>query len=311
MFAHFKVYLGATADGSVLDEECTILTYGSTELTCSSAPASRSRRRNLNTLITGEGSNLALLIPTFQPTGGESVLAGVDGPSVGGEEAIVLPTTGGSETIVLPAGSGGESTLDPVSHTLSTISDEVLAPLGLQTIDLCIAPAWAGMCDNDPPFEVSLVPTSLEITQLRQHNNPRPLRVVDCDETSGCIKVKYGGAYSGNYTWDITSTDPAKGKIVTDGKEFRAVVEVTDVTPAESSVLGGAELTLTGQVFQEDIDKNIVKVGAEWWSGIDHYCYLTEVVSPNQIKCRLPYDGNRETKAYDVIYFMSTYEEGN
>ena len=133
--------------------------------------------------------------------------------------------------------------------------------MGLGTVELCIAPAWTGMCDNDPPFEVSLVPQELELTQLRQHNNPRPLNVVGCDESTGCILVKYGGAYSGTYTWDIESTDPAHGTIDTVGEEFRALVEVTEVVPSESSVLGGAELTLRGQVFQDAIEDNIVKVG--------------------------------------------------
>lgn len=84
-----------------------------------------------------------------------------------------------------------------------------------------------------------------------------------------------------------------------------------EVVPTESSVLGGAELTLRGTGFQEALGDNIVKVGAQWWSGIDHYCYMTEVVSTEEVKCRLPLDLNREEKAYDVIYFMSTFEEGN
>jgi hypothetical protein len=136
--------------------------------------------------------------------------------------------------------------------------------------------------------------------------------VVGCDETTGCILVKYGGAYSGTYTWDIESTDPAHGTVDTTGEEFRALVEVTEVIPSESSVLGGAELTLRGGVFQEAIEDNIVKVGAQWWSGIDHYCYMTEVISANEIRCRLPLDRNREANnPYDVIYFLSTFEEGN
>ena len=57
--------------------------------------------------------------------------------------------------------------------------------------------------------------------------------------------------------------------------------------------------------------ENIVKVGDRWWDGVDHYCYVTEVVSPSEVRCRLPLDYQREEIAYDVIYFASTYEEGN
>jgi hypothetical protein len=65
-------------------------------------------------------------------------------------------------------------------------------------------------------------------------------------------------------------------------------------------------------VFSKDIKENIVKVGDRWWDGVDHYCYMTEVVSPTEVKCRLPLDLNREANfGYDVIYFASTYEEGN
>jgi hypothetical protein len=57
--------------------------------------------------------------------------------------------------------------------------------------------------------------------------------------------------------------------------------------------------------------ENIVKVGDRWWDGVDHYCYVTEVVSPSEVRCRLPLDYQREEIAYDVIYFASTFEEGN
>jgi hypothetical protein len=306
-YAHYKVYLGANDDGSDPTEECTILTYGSTELTCSSAPSETSRRRNLS----GEGRNLAVLIPEFQPTGEGSVIEGTDGPSVTAETAVDVSSEGAWVPVVIPSG-GGETTIDPVSYTLTTVTEDIQSPMGLLTIELCMDPVWTGMCDGDTPFEVSLVPTALELSQLTQDYDPRPLNVVACDDTTGCIDVKYGGAYSGNYTWDIESTgDAAVGKIDTTGIEFRALVEVTEVTPTESSVLGGAELTLRGQVFQEAIEDNIVKVGDQWWSGIDHYCYMTEVVSVNEVKCRLPLDLNREATDYDVIYFMSTFEEGN
>ena len=89
------------------------------------------------------------------------------------------------------------------------------------------------------------------------------------------------------------------------------MIEISDIQPRESSILGGAELTLTGGVFSMDIEENIVKVGTQWWDGVDHYCYITEVVSPTEVKCRLPFDANREAIAYETIYFSSTFEEGN
>ena len=208
-YAGFKIYLGANDDGSELAEECTIVSYSSTELVCSSAPVSTSRRRRLT-----EGRHLGILVPVLEPTGEDSVIEGTDGPA---SEIVAepdnTPTPVGGEEVVV----GGETRVDPVSYTLNSVSDPTLSTRALTTIELCIDPVWIGMCANDPPFEVSLVPTSLEISQMNQDYDPRPLRVVGCEESTGCIDVKYGGAYAGNYTWDITSTDPAIGKIDTAG----------------------------------------------------------------------------------------------
>lgn len=127
-WARFKVYLGATEDGSQLGEECTILTYSSTQLTCRSGPVADARRRNLF----GESErHLAVVIPSFEPSGEGSVIEGDDGPASseaafgpgGGETAWVDPSGGGSsETVVIPGG-GGETIVDPNVHTLSSVTE--------------------------------------------------------------------------------------------------------------------------------------------------------------------------------------------
>jgi hypothetical protein len=168
-----------------------------------------------------------------------------------------------------------------------------------------------GMCGFDPPFNVTIRAIKLETTQLNINNEgDRNLNVIDCDDTNGCIVIKYGGGYSGKYEWEIKSMDPDVGNLDTSEHPLSILVEVTDVQPTESAVIGGAELTLKGGIFSEKMVENIVKVGDQWWDGVDHYCYVTEVISPSEVRCRLPLDYNREEKAYDVIYFASTYEEG-
>ena len=120
------------------------------------------------------------------------------------------------------------------------------------------------MCNENngnPPFNVSIEPVELEISQLRVTEAPRKLNVVNCDQSTGCIEVKFGGGYSGDYEWVVESTNTSVGNIDTSEHPLKILVEVTDVQPGQSSRLGGAELTLTGGVFSTDIAENIVKVG--------------------------------------------------
>ena len=67
-------------------------------------------------------------------------------------------------------------------------------------------------------------------------------------------------------------------------------------------------MTITGQHFSDVITDNPVKIGYEYISGTDHYCYVLET-SEYEIKCRTAEDWNRVTDTTNVIVFASTSEE--
>jgi hypothetical protein len=100
----------------------------------------------------------------------------------------------------------------------------------------------------------------------------------------------------------------ANGYISTLGVPFTAKIEVTDFQPRSGSLYGGTLLTITGAHFSDVITDNPVKVGYEYITGVDHYCYVQET-SETQIKCRIAEDYNRIAQDQEVIVFASTFEE--
>ena len=100
----------------------------------------------------------------------------------------------------------------------------------------------------------------------------RPLRVVDVDPTAKTITVKYGGAYSGMY--DIVVSN-STGNIFCD-IQLEVIFEVTDFTPKQGSQFGGTLVTITGRHFSDVATDNPVKIGYEYITGTDHYCYVVE-----------------------------------
>jgi hypothetical protein len=135
----------------------------------------------------------------------------------------------GRTPIIIP---GPDVVVDPATLSVASVSESTLSPIGLQTVELCLNADYpkAGMCDlvdGDPPFNVSIKPVELELTQLTVNEAPRKLNVVKCDEATGCLEVKYGGAYSGTYEWEIVSA--AHGNIDTSAHPLKVVVEVIDI----------------------------------------------------------------------------------
>lgn len=135
----------------------------------------------------------------------------------------------------------------------------------------------------------------------------RALNVVAADPVAKTITVKYGGAYSGTY--DLVVTNPS-GNVFSD-VTFAATFEITDFTPKTGSVYGGTLVTITGRHFSDDDPtQNPVKIGYEYITGTDHYCYIVET-SEYEIKCRTAIDTGRQPSTTEVIVFASTSEEAS
>ena len=108
------------------------------------------------------------------------------------------------------------------------------------------------------------------------------------DPTAKTITVKYGGAYSGMY--DIVVSN-STGNIFCD-IQLEVIIEVLDFYPKQGSQFGGTLVTITGINFSDDPLDNPVKIGYEYISGTDHYCYVVET-SVTEIKCRTAFDLGR------------------
>ena len=97
------------------------------------------------------------------------------------------------------------------------------------------------------------------------------------DDATKAIKVKFGGAVSGNYHISVWSKQ--YGKITMTNLALVVGSSVTNITPLIGSMYGGTLVTITGINFSTDPLDNPVKVGS-------NYCYVI-TSSPTQITCRI------------------------
>lgn len=79
----------------------------------------------------------------------------------------------------------------------------------------------------------------------------RQLYVMSVDNTSNAKKftVKFNGAPVGSYTFEVTSSDAAYGRLDTSAITFQTSSTITGVSPRTGSVYGGTLLTITGTNF--------------------------------------------------------------
>ena len=76
-------------------------------------------------------------------------------------------------------------------------------------------------------------------------------------------------------------------------------------------------LTIEGGVFSDIITDNPVKIGYDYLSGVNHYCYVQETSKGEDpetytdgiIKCRVATDYTRTAGDQEVIVFASTFDE--
>lgn len=211
---------------------------------------------------------------------------------------------------------GGDSSL-PTGLSLAETNFEVesitpnsASPILVETLVIQFSESYDNAGMDDDIFTVSLYPVDPENTQGNVHievtDHNRPLNVIGQSAADKTITVKYGGAYSGEYNLIVHSD--THGNILTSGVTFTAKIEVLDFQPRQGSLYGGTLLTITGGHFSDLITDNPVKVGYEFSSGVNHYCYV-ESSSDSEIKCRIAEDYSREDGMQEVIVFASTFEE--
>ena len=105
----------------------------------------------------------------------------------------------------------------------------------------------------------------------------KDLYIMSVDDATKTVKVKFGGAVSGNYHISVWSKQ--YGKITMTNLALVVGSSVTNITPLIGSMYGGTLVTITGINFSTDPLDNPVKVGS-------NYCYVI-TSSPTQITCRI------------------------
>jgi len=192
---------------------------------------------------------------------------------------------------------------DPLSVT--AITPVRVSPIVVQTLEIQLSADYPELEMTTDTFSVKLVQRELgNVSNLLVIKDERPLRVVSRDAINKTLTVKYGGAYSGTY--DLVVSNSA-GNIYCD-LTLTVILEVTDISPVSGSQWGGTLVTITGGPFSTLATDNLVKIGYEYITGVNHYCTVVET-SETELKCRTAYDTRRGASSTVLIAFAATYEE--
>ena len=82
------------------------------------------------------------------------------------------------------------------------------------------------------------------------------------DDSAKTFTVKFNGAPVGVYTFSVYANSPSQyGTLDTSGITLTTSSSVTNISPAQASIFGGAVLTITGTNFSTVISDQAVKLG--------------------------------------------------
>jgi len=117
---------------------------------------------------------------------------------------------GGSTTLDLDVNINGDSssnsiTIDPVGPAVSTLDPPTVSPIAVKLIKIYFNAAYDSASIDSDTFEVAMVPKNPDLTRPNG-SLARPLRVVAKDSATNSITVKYGGAYSGEYSITVKNS---------------------------------------------------------------------------------------------------------
>ena len=215
-------------------------------------------------------------------------------------------------TLMTEARSGVLFTPDSASPVLKsnvTITLEADFPFALNKADFSVNATAVSLLDTTKEgIEVG--------SYFRQMN---VIDVVDTEETlddgtvdvTKQVVVKFGGAWSGDYSIDIRhrSADggASYGLIDTSGLVFKVGAWVDSITPQEGSRFGGTLVTITGQNFGSEKTDNPVQISTLGGVGsID--CYV-QTTSTTEITCRVDETDKGMNEPAKMIAFLKTSEE--
>ena len=119
--------------------------------------------------------------------------------------------------------------------------------------------------ESDYPHTLAVDDFKAQLVSTTDPSITRPLYIMDVDDSTKSLTIKFPGADSRIYHVQVSSTDI--GRIDEDPLVLTVEGVVTGFSPAVGSALGGTLITIDGVNFSDDLLDNPVKAG-------NHYCLV-------------------------------------
>jgi len=172
--------------------------------------------------------------------------------------------------------------------------------------------------EADFPYELRKEDFSINATMIKfldetKHIDDyyRQMNVIDADDATKTLVVKFGGAWSGDFSIDIRHLShdggSSYGLIDTSGLVFKVGAWVESVEPQSGSRFGGTLVTINGQNFGNEITDNPVSISTG--GGYETEWCFVQSSTPTQIKCRVTQTEQSMNKAGKILTFLKTSEE--
>jgi len=132
------------------------------------------------------------------------------------------------------------------------------------------------------------------------------MRPVEVDEVEKSITVMFGGAWSGDFSIQLSHS--SIGRVDTGALVLRVGAKVTSISPLTGSIYGGTLLTIEGENFGTVPTDNPVQISYN--GGVGSTDCFVETTSATQIKCRIDSSINKSNgDSGTVVVFLKTSEE--
>ena len=138
-----------------------------------------------------------------------------------------------------------------------SVSPTSVSPVLISTLTVTLESTY--------PHTLAAADFSAQLISTTDNTVTRPLYILDVDDSTKTLSIKFPGADSGIYHVQVSSTQV--GRIDQSPLVLTVEGKVTSFSPASGSALGGTLITINGVNFSDDPLDNPVKAG-------NHYCIV-------------------------------------
>jgi hypothetical protein len=226
-------------------------------------------------------------------------------------DTLVCLTTEFDESTAASQKYGVDITINglAVTNTIEgTMMADVKSGLGLDpnSASPVLQTVLAIKIQDDFPYALNKDHFTVNATRQTDKTYMKRLNVVDINDTTKHIYVKFGGAHSDKY--DVSIRHKTFGLVKTENLVLDVGSTVTSVAPKTASINGGTLLTIKGTNFGKQKTDNPVQISYNGGVGATN-CYV-QTTKATEITCRIDEklsqtDGTTGT----VTVFLKTSEE--